>query len=51
MYQQFADGGEEEEDDASIPAPWMDADEPGLVALRNAPIKMADTLYGQFLAT
>ena len=27
LYQQFADGGEEEEDDASIPAPWMGADE------------------------
>ncbi len=23
----------------------------GLVALKNAPIKMADTLYGRFLAT
>jgi hypothetical protein len=51
LYQQFADGGEEEEDDASIPAPWTDADETGLVALRNAPIEMADTLYGWFLAT
>jgi hypothetical protein len=27
LYQQFADGGEEEEDDTSIPAPWTDADE------------------------
>jgi hypothetical protein len=26
LYQQFADGGEEEEDDTSIPAPWTDAD-------------------------
>ncbi len=34
-----------------VPAPWMDADETGLVALKNAPIKMADTLYGRFLAT
>ncbi len=51
LYQQFADGGEEEEDDTSIPAPWTDADEAGLVALTNAPIEMADTLYGQFLAT
>jgi hypothetical protein len=30
-YQQFADGGGEEEDDA-----WTDADEVGLVALKNA---------------
>jgi hypothetical protein len=45
LYQQFADGGEEEEDDASIPAPWTDADEAGLVALRNAPIEMADISY------
>jgi hypothetical protein len=51
LYQQFADGGEEEEDDASIPAPWTDADEMELVALRNPPIKMADTSYGRFLAT
>jgi hypothetical protein len=51
LYQQFADGGEEEEEDARIPAPWTDANETGLVALRNAPIKMADTSYGQFLAT
>ncbi len=51
LYQQFADGGEEEEDDASIPAPWTDADEMGLVALRNAPIEIADTSYGRFLAT
>jgi hypothetical protein len=51
LYQQFPDGGEEEEDDTSIPAPWMDADKAGLVALTNAPIEMADTLYGRFLAT
>jgi hypothetical protein len=50
LYQQFADGGEEEEDDASIPTPWTDADEAGLVVLRNAPIEMADTSYGRFLA-
>jgi hypothetical protein len=44
-YQQFADGGGEEEDDA-----WTDADEVGLVALKNAPIEIADTSYGRFLA-
>ncbi len=49
--QQFTYGVEEEEDDASIPAPCTDANEAGLVALRNAPIDMADTLYGRFLAT
>jgi hypothetical protein len=26
LYQQFADGGEEEEDDTSIPTQWTDAD-------------------------
>ncbi len=51
LYQQVADGGGEEEDDVSIPAPWMDANEAGLVALKNAHIKMADTLYGRFLVT
>ncbi len=51
LYQQFADGREEEEDDTSIPTPWMDANEAGLVALTNAPIEMANTLYGRFLAT
>ena len=49
-YQQFADGGEEE-DDASIPTPWTDANEAVLVVLRNAPIEMADTLYGWVLVT
>jgi hypothetical protein len=44
-YQQFADGEGEEEDDA-----WTDADEVGLVALKNAHIEMADTSYGRFLA-
>ncbi len=51
QQQQFADGGEEEDDDMSIPAPWMDADKARLVALTNAPIEMADTSYGRFLAT
>jgi hypothetical protein len=51
LYKQFTDGGEEDEDDVSIPAPWTDAAEAGLVALRNAPIEMADTSYGRFLAT
>jgi hypothetical protein len=41
LYQQYV----------SIPTPWTDADEAGLVALRNVPIEMADTLYGRFLAT
>jgi hypothetical protein len=50
LYQQFADGGEEEENDASIPNPWTDANEMGLVALRNVPIEMANTLNGRFLA-
>ncbi len=51
LYQQFADGGEEEEDNTSIPAPWTDANKAGLVALMNVSIEMANTLYGWFLAT
>ena len=51
LYRQFTDGGEEEEDNASIPAPRTDDDEAGLVALRNAPIEMADISHGRFLAT
>ncbi len=35
----------------AVPAPWMDADKTRLVALKNAPIEMADTSYGRFLAT
>jgi hypothetical protein len=50
-YQQFTYGGEEEDNDASIPTPWTDADEAVLVVLRNVPIEMADTSYGRFLAT
>jgi hypothetical protein len=34
-----------------VPTPWTDTNETGLVALKNAPIEMADTLYGRFLAT
>ena len=34
-----------------VHAPWMDANKTGLVVLKNAPIKMANTLYGWFLAT
>ncbi len=33
-----------------IPAPWTKNDQIELNALRNAPIKMADTSYGCFLA-
>ena len=51
LYQQLADGREEEEDNASIPAQWTDANEAGLLALRNAPIEMADTSNGRLLAT
>jgi hypothetical protein len=47
LYQQFAEGGLEE---VSIPAPWMENDQTELDALRNAPIEMADTSYGCFLA-
>ena len=50
-YQQFTYGGEEEDNDASIPTPWTDADKAVLVALRNAPIEMANTSYGRVLAT
>ncbi len=33
----------------SIPAPWMENDQPELDGQCNVPIKMADTLYGRFL--
>ena len=46
LYPQFAEGGLEE---VSIPAPWMENDQTELDALRNVPIKMADTSYGCFL--
>ncbi len=46
LYKQFAEGGTEE---VSIPAPWMENNQIELNVLRNAPIKMADTLYGCFL--
>jgi len=46
LYQQFAEGGSEE---VSISAPWTENDQTELDALRNAPIKMADTSYGHFL--
>ena len=49
LCQQFADQGEEEE--ASIPSPWTDIDKVGLMVPTNAPIEMANTSYGQFLAT
>ena len=42
--------GEEEEKEASIPVPWTDADEAELLALKNVPIKMANTSSGRFLA-
>ena len=34
----------------SIPAPWTENDQTELDALRNAPIEMAHTSYGRFLA-
>jgi hypothetical protein len=34
-----------------IPTPWTDANEAGIVVLKNAPIEMVDTSYGQFLVT
>ena len=49
LYQQFADGGEEEE--AIIPSPWTDVDKAGLMALTKAPIEMANTSYERFLVT
>jgi hypothetical protein len=42
LYQQFADGGGEEEDGVSIPAPWTNANEAGLVALKNVPVEVGD---------
>jgi hypothetical protein len=46
LYQQFAEKGTE---DVGIPAPWMENNQIELNALRNAPIKMANTSYGCFL--
>ena len=34
----------------SIPAPWTENDQTEFDALRNAPIEMANTSYGRFLA-
>ncbi len=47
LYQKFAKGGSEE---VSIPAPWTENNQMELDALRNVPIKMADTSYRRFLA-
>ena len=40
LHQQFAEEGTEE---VRIPTPWTENDQIELNALRNAPIKMADT--------
>jgi hypothetical protein len=45
LHQQFSERGTEE---ANIPAPWTEIDQEELDALRNAPIKLGDTVYGQF---
>ncbi len=45
LYQQFAEGGMEE---VGIPASWMEINEAELIALRDAPIAMCDTVYGWF---
>ncbi len=45
LHQQFSERGTEE---ANIPAPWIEIDQEELDAHRNAPIKLGDTLYGQF---
>ncbi len=45
LYQQLAEGDLEE---VSIPAPWTEINKTKLIALRDAPIKMCDTAYGQF---
>jgi hypothetical protein len=46
LYQQFTDGDVVEE--ASIPALWTNIDEAELIALRDAPIEMYNTVYGRF---
>ena len=45
LYQQLAEGDLEE---VSIPASWTKIDEAEFIALRDAPIEMYDTAYGQF---
>ncbi len=47
LYQKFAEGGVKE---VNIPALWTENNQIELNALRNAPIKMAGTSYGCFLA-
>ena len=47
LHEQFLEGSMEE---VSIPTPWTEHNQIELNALRNAPIKMADTSYGCFLA-
>ncbi len=45
LYQQFSEKAAE---DASIPAPWTEINQEELDAVRNAPIKLSNTVYGQF---
>ena len=45
LYQQLAEGGAEE---ASVPAPWTEIDEVELIALRDVPIAMCNTVYTRF---
>jgi hypothetical protein len=45
LYQQFAEGGTKE---AGISALWMEINKSKLIALRDAPIAICNTAYGQF---
>jgi hypothetical protein len=46
LYQQFAEGGVEEV--CIVPALWSEIDEAELIALRDGPIVICDTMYGRF---
>jgi hypothetical protein len=46
LYQQFTEGRAEEV--GIVPAPWTEIDEAELIALRDGPIAICNTVYGRF---
>jgi hypothetical protein len=47
LYQQFAEGGAEDEV-GIVPAPWTEINERKPIALRDGPIAICNTAYGRF---